>query len=292
MNTGTIDIAPDECDLATTLQAGQTFLWFTDDEGTLYDGADHDRYYTTYNGDVLICWQDDDGIHYRATGGLEERLEDRFRLHEPIDAVHERLQGHDAILDEALDTFRGLRVVNDPVFPTLISYLCSVQMRIPRIKTLVNTLAHEYGTPVEAAGREFLQFPTRQELAGATEDELRDLGIGYRAKYIDRTTDQLTEGLIDLDSIHEIDYRDAHERITELYGVGDKVADCVLLFGYGFTEAFPIDTWIRSAVETHYPEYHTDSYHGIAGRFRDRFGEDLGYAQQYLFHYMRQQEMA
>ncbi|MCJ7429215.1 MAG: 8-oxoguanine DNA glycosylase [Candidatus Nanohaloarchaeota archaeon QJJ-5] len=290
MRTGSYAIPQEEFDLATTLQAGQTFLWFTEDEGTLYDGDSHQRYYTTQDDDVLILWQDGDTIKYKATGGLEKTLEDRFRLHESLESIHERLQGHDSMLDEALASYRGLRLVNDPFVPTLISYLCSVQMRIPRIKKLVNTLAREYGDPVTVDGTEYLQFPSLEALAGADESELRDLGVGYRAKYIARTTDQLTDVDIDPASLQTKPYEDAHRTVKQFYGVGDKVADCVLLFGLGYTEAFPIDTWIRSAVEDHYPSYHADKYHGIADNFREVFGDDLGYAQQYLFHHMRQSE--
>lgn len=290
MRSGTREIASDELDLETTLQAGQTFAWFTDDEGHLYDGDDHERYYMTKDGHVLILWQDGDTLRYQATGGLEELIDERFRLHESLSSVHDRLRGHDQLLDEALDTHSGLRVVNDAFVPTLISYLCSVQMRIPRIKQMVNTLARTYGDTIEHDGSIFLQFPTIEQLAEASEDDLRDLGVGYRAQYIAETTGQLMQEEVDPSSISSLSYQDAHDEIKQLYGVGDKVADCVLLFGCGFTEAFPIDTWIRSAVEDHYPSYHADDYHAIASNFRDVFADDLGYAQQYLFHHMRTME--
>ncbi|MDY6771478.1 MAG: DNA glycosylase [Candidatus Nanohaloarchaea archaeon] len=286
MQEGTLQVGREELDLDTTMQVGQTFAWHRVDGSNLY-GDGEDRYYTTKDGDVLVLWQKDDLLHYRATGGMEDEIEDRLRLHESLDEITSRLQGTDPVLDEALDRYRGLRVLNDDVFPCLISYLCSVQMRIPRIKKLYDTLAREYGETIEAGGREFLQFPSVEQLAAASEQELRDLGVGYRAKYIAETTDQLRDGLVDLDGLAERGYREAHGELTELYGVGDKVADCVALFGCGHLEAVPIDTWIRTAVEEHYPQLHDDDYHAMADNLREFFAAHPGYAQEYLFHHIR-----
>jgi len=289
MNTGTIEVGQDELDLAMTMGVGQTFAWHRLDGSNLY-GSGQDRFYTTKGDDVLVLWQDDDELHYRATGGMEHEIEDRLRLHESLDTVTEMIRGQDELLDAALDRYRGLRVLKDDPFPCLVSYLCSVQMRIPRIKELYDALAREYGGTIEKDGQAFLRFPTLPELAEADEDELRDLGVGYRATYIAETTDQLMREEVSLDAVTDMSYRDAHEEIQELYGVGDKVADCVLLFGFGFTEAVPIDTWIRQAVADHYPHLHADDYHAMADNLREFLGEHPGYAQEYLFHHVRTME--
>lgn len=289
MRTGTVQLGPGELDLATTMEAGQTFAWHRSSGENLYTG-EGDRYYTTKGGDVLVLRQDGDTLHYRATGGLEREIEHRFRLHESLSEIMGQIRGTDRFLDRALDTYQGLRVLNDDLFPCLISYLCSVQMRIPRIKELYDTLAREYGEPVTVDGRTYLQFPTLQELAEASEEELRDLGVGYRATYIAETTSQLMREEVDLSALRDMTYRDAHDELKELYGVGDKVADCVALFGLGHLEAFPIDTWIRQAVEQHYPQLHADDYHAIADNFRE-YVDHVGYAQEYLFHYMRNEEL-
>lgn len=286
MNTGSIEVGREELDLGLTMSVGQTFAWHRLDGSNLYEGGE-DRFYTTKDGDVLILWQEGDTLQYRATGGLEHEIEDRLRLHEPLEEIVAGIRGEDALLDEALDRYRGLRVLNDDFFPCLISYLCSVQMRIPRIKQLYDTLAREYGGTIREDGKEFLRFPSLPELAEATEDELRDLGIGYRATYIAETTDQLMREEVTPEALEAMEYRDAHAAIQELYGVGDKVADCVLLFSLGFMEAVPIDTWIRQAVEEQYPHLHDEDYHGMADNLRGLFGEHPGYAQEYLFHHVR-----
>ncbi len=289
MRSGSLDLEDGELDLATTMEVGQTFTWHKLSGENLYTG-DGDRYYTTQDGDVLILWQDGNTLHYRATGGMEQQIDDRLRLHESLNEFKQAIRGRDDHLDEALDRFSGLRILNDDFFPCLISYLCSVQMRIPQIKQMFDTLAREYGTTVEAGGREFLQFPKPQQLAEATEQDLRDLGVGYRARYIVETTGKLVQGEVSPEELRNMEYKDAHDEIQKLYGVGDKVADCVLLFSLGHLEAFPIDTWIRKAVKKHYPDFHADDYHAIGDNFRDYFGEHVGYAQEYLFHHIRTAE--
>lgn len=285
MRTGTLDIPVTEVNLDKTMQVGQTFSWHTMD-GQLYSDSTG-PYYTTSEGNVLILEQDSDGLHFQATGGMEHEIERRLRLHESLTDITAALRGADDILDKAMDTYPGMRVLHDDIFPCLISYLCSAQMRIPRIKQMVNALCDTYGDPVEVDGQRFRQFPTVQQLAEASEDDLRDLSLGYRAKYVAETTDQLIRGEVDLDELQHMDYKDAHNEIKKLHGVGNKVADCVLLFGAGHLDAFPVDTWIRKAVKQYYPDKHDSDYHALSDNFRDHFGQHTGYAQEYLFHYVR-----
>lgn len=289
LREGVMTVPEHELDLEATVSVGQTFAWYRLNGEHLYTG-ESDWVYTTRDGDVLMLRQDGDELHWRATGGMESEIEDRFRLHESLEEFRSAMEGHDVLLDEALDRYPGLRILNDDFFPCLISYLLSVQMRIPRIKDMYDTLAREYGETLQVDGNELLQFPTVEQLAAVSEDELRELGVGYRAKYIDRTTDQLIEGVVDPAELRGLPYREAHDRITELYGVGDKVGDCVLLFSCDQLQAFPIDTWIRQAIEQHYPEKHSDDYHAVGDRFREYFGEHVGYAQEYLFHHIRTRE--
>ncbi len=290
MIEGYIEVPAEELDLGTTLEVGQTFSWYKKKDGNLYT-SDGEKYYTTSEGELLVIWQENDKIHYKATGGMENQINKRFRLDESLVNIKKRLKGKDKFLDRALETYEGLRILNDDFFPCLISYLCSPQMRIPRIKNMFNSLAERYGTKVQVNGKTYLQFPTVDQLSEASEEELRDLGIGYRAKYIVETVEQLMNGEVSLEEIKDMDYREAHDEIKKLYGVGDKVADCVLLFGAGKLEAFPVDTWIKKAVKKHYPEMYDKNYRKLGDNFRDFFGEKYtGYAQEYLFHYMRNHE--
>lgn len=289
MREGYLEVDDDELDLRTTMEVGQTFSWHKLSGENLYTGDGY-RYYTTSDGDVLILWQEGGRLHYRASGGMEKEVDQRLRLHESLSSITEELEGRDEVLDRAMERYQGLRILNDDIFPCLVSYLCSPQMRIPRIKKMFDSISEKYGSTVRKKGEEFLQFPTVEELSEATEDDLRHLGVGYRAKYIVKTVERIQKGVVDLERLEEMDYYVAHEEIKKLYGVGDKVGDCVLLFGAGHTEAFPVDTWIKKAVKRHYPDMYHSDYMELADNFRKYFGKYTGYAQEYLFHHMRDQE--
>ncbi|ELK45386.1 DNA N-glycosylase [Haloferax sp. BAB-2207] len=126
-------------------------------------------------------------------------------------------------------------------------------MRVSRIFGMQSRLRETYGERVEFDGETYFAYPTPERLAEATEDELRDLSLGYRAPYVRRTAEMVATGEATPAEARGRDYEDAREFLTTFVGVGDKVADCVLLFSLDYLEAVPLDTWIRSAIEEHYP---------------------------------------
>lgn len=270
-------------DLEETMTCGQTFCWHRID-GKLYeDGKPH--FYTFRNREPLIVEQKDNGDIVAETELSKEEVEEALGLHHNLEEIFDTFP-EDENLEKARDELWGLRIVQDEFFPCMISYLLSPQMRIPRIKKMHNSIAREYGEEVEVNGRELLRFPTPEELAEATEDELRDLGTGYRAKYIVETM-KILQSDFSHEEMDDMGYEDAREYMKQLYGVGDKVADCVLLFSKGFYEAYPIDTWANQALKENYPELHSDDYDEVSRNMREHFGEYSGYAQEYLFHAAR-----
>ena len=269
-------------DLELTMTCGQTFCWHRT-EGELY-GEGVSEFYTFRKREPLIVKQNQDNLVAKTDLTKEEVLK-ALGLDKDLEKVFSSFP-EDERLDKAKEELWGLRIVQDEFFPCLISYLCSPQMRIPRIKEMHNEMAREFGEIRKVDGKELLRFPTREELSEATEDELRDLGIGYRAKYIVETLDILQEDF-GHSEIESMDYEDAREYMKNLYGVGDKVADCVLLFSKNFHEAYPLDTWALQAVEKHYPEHHSDDYDQASKNLRDHFGDYSGYAQEYIFHAAR-----
>jgi N-glycosylase/DNA lyase len=278
----TYSIPAENFDLELTLTCGQTFCWHRT-QGELY-GEGNDRFYTFRNGKPLIVEQEDGELRVETELGREQ-VEEALGLHHELDEIFGKFP-EDPRLEKAKQELWGLRVVQDEFFPCLISYLCSPQMRIPRIKKMHNEIAREYGEVREVKGEELLRFPTQEELSQASEEELRELGIGYRAKYISETLDILEEGF-DHTEMDEMNYIEARSHLKQLYGVGDKVADCVLLFSKGFHQAYPLDTWALQAVEKHYPEHHSDDYDEASENLRKHFGEYSGYAQEYIFHAAR-----
>ncbi len=269
-------------DLELTMTCGQTFCWHRIN-GELYEeGEPH--FYTFRDGKPLIVEQIDEEVIARTELPRKE-VERALGLHHDLEGIFSTFP-EDKNLEKASEELWGLRIIQDEFFPCLISYLCSPQMRIPRIKQMHNDMAEKFGEVREVDGIKMRRFPTLEELSQASEDELRDLGVGYRAKYIVESIKILQEEFEE-QKFEELDYEEAREHMKNLYGVGDKVADCVLLFSQGYHEAYPIDTWAKKALEKNYPELHSDDYDEASRNMRDYFGEKAGYAQEYLFHAAR-----
>ncbi|WP_435174670.1 DNA-3-methyladenine glycosylase family protein [Halorussus sp. AFM4] len=283
-------------DLQATLESGQTFLWRRDD-GRTYEAADPtggSAWYRTVVGghadgptDVVRVRQRDGLLEWEATTDADALLADRLRLDDDLPAIFERIPDDD-LLAEARAAYSGLRIVNDPFFPCLISFICSAQMRVERIHGMQTALAREFGETRRVDGETYHAYPTPERLAAATEAALRELGLGYRAPYVKRSAELVASGEATADDVRGLDYEAAREAMQAFVGVGDKVADCVLMFSLGYLEAVPLDTWIRKAIAEHYPDCEKGSYAETSDAVRAAFGgEYAGYAQTYVFHYLR-----
>jgi N-glycosylase/DNA lyase len=277
------EIQASDFDLEMTLTCGQTFCWHRMD-GELYGDTEdsNSKFYTFRKEKPMIVEQKREKI--LAQSKLpENEIRKALGLEKDLHKISSTFP-EDEKLMYALEKLSGLRIVQDEFFPCLISYLCSPQMRIPRIKKMHDRISQEYGETVEINGNELLKFPTLEMLSEASEQDLRDLGLGYRAKYVVNTVEILQEeGLAISD-----DYDVAREDLKRLYGVGDKVADCVLLFSLGFYQAYPLDTWALKVVEKDYPELYSEDYGEVSENLREYFGPYCGYAQEYLFHAARE----
>jgi len=296
-------------DLYATLESGQSYGWRRED-GRDYEGHGPDAwgedppwYARVVDGEVLRVRQRDGLLEWEGTADLEPALRRLLRLDDDLPAILGSAP-EDPLFSSAIEYAPGLRLVRDPPFETLVAFICSTQMRVARIHGMVTALSREFGEPVEAWGRTYHAFPEPETLAATTEAELRDLGLGYRAPYVVETARLVAEeGLHPTDAAGE-PYEDARESLTRFVGVGDKVADCVLLFSLGYLEAVPLDTWIQSAIAEHYPDCDRGSYAETSRAIRERFGaaaseasgdssdasdggEHAGYVQTYVFHYLR-----
>ncbi len=275
-------IPAEDFDLELTMTCGQTFCWHRMN-GELY-GEGGSNFYTFRNGKPLIVEEKEDRLFVETELSRPE-VEEALGLHHDLDEIFSGFP-EDRRLEKAKMELWGLRIVQDEFFPCLISYLCSPQMRIPRIKKMHDEIAREYGAVENIEGQRLLRFPFQEELSKASEDELRELGVGYRAKYIAETLDIMEESF-DHGKMDGMSYGRAREYLKNLYGVGDKVADCILLFSKGFYQAYPLDTWALKVVERHYPEHNSDDYDEASENLRKHFGDYSGYAQEYIFHAAR-----
>lgn len=288
MERGAVDIESlaGGLDLRHTLESGQSYLWNRLDGGMYDDVAVGQWYETVVEGTYLRVRQRNGTLEWRSTDDAVPILRRLLRLDDDLPSIYETLP-EDPLIDQAFQRYSGMRLVQDPVFPCLISFICSAQMRVERIYRMQRRLAKAYGDAIELDGRTVHAFPRPSQLATATETDLRELGLGYRAPYVRDTARMVANGE-DPATAAELPYAEARDYLTRFVGVGDKVADCVLLFSLGYLEAVPLDTWIRSAIEDAYPECDRGSYADTSAAIRRTFGGGYaGYAQTYVFHHLR-----
>jgi N-glycosylase/DNA lyase len=298
MKRGQIPIASLEggFDLQSTLESGQSYLWWREDGNDYETGTHGDSgwYLTTTRatGDpaVVRVRQTDGRIEWESTVDAAPVLRDRLGLDDDLPAIRAATPDDD-LVQTAYDEYPGMRIVRDPAFAGTISFICSAQMRVSRIHGMQQALREAYGTPVRFDGGTYHAFPTPEQLAAASEADLRDLKLGYRAPYVKRTAEMVAAGEAAPADAAGLPYEEARDYLTQFVGVGDKVADCVLLFSLGYLEAVPLDTWIRKTIEEYYPDCDRGNYVETSRAIRERLGgEYAGYAQTYVFHYLRNRD--
>ena len=288
LERGLIDI--DRCsggvDLRLTIETGQSYLW-RGEGGQLYEEIPPNWYYIVLDGEYLRVKQTDRGLEWESTSDGESLLCHLLRLNDDLYEIFETIPS-DKWVTAAVDKYLGMRLVQDPTFPCLISFICSTQMRVERIHRMVSNLSERFGPAVEVDGRLYHGFPKAEHLAEVSEEELRSMSLGYRAPYVIDTANLVVTGELHPEDVASLEYEDARAELTRFVGVGNKVADCVLLFSLGYLEAVPLDTWIQRMIEERYPWCNKGNYHETSRAIRDYFGETYaGYAQTYLFHYFR-----
>ena len=244
--------------LGQILDCGQCFRWFRLPDGS-WSGAAGSSF-------VRITRENLSGV--LATGFWGRY----FDLGLDYGAIRERFRALDPVLGEAVRYAPDLRILNQDPWEALCSFILSQCNNIGRIKGLVRRLCRAYG---EDCG-EGWSFPPPQALARLSERDLRALGCGYRAAYVLDAARRVSEGRLDFGRLRRIPLPEARRALTEISGVGPKVADCALLYGLHRLEAFPTDVWMKRAMKTLFP-----------GRSPEDFGEYAGVAQQYIFHYSR-----
>lgn len=216
-----------------------------------------------------------------------------FRLADDLPYITSKIN-RDETIRAAVRHLYGLRIMRQDPWECLISFICATFANIPRIKGMIQGLCHRFGGKITRGGIQFYGFPRKEVLAEASVHELLDCNVGYRAKYIKKTSQSLVDSKFSLDALRKTSYEEARESLLCLAGVGEKVADCVLLFSLEKQEAFPVDIWIRRILQTHYRcHFHntnlenrnlTPRLYKMFNDFgRQYFGRYAGYAQEYLY---------
>ncbi len=190
------------------------------------------------------------------------------------------------ILVESAKAGKGIRILNQNPVEMLFSFMVSQNNNIPRIKNSINKICSLLGEEKVFDGDKYYSFPDINSLKEQSVDFYKSVGLGYRAEYFLRLAKNLADGVVDLDTIKNLSTKELKKELIKIYGIGEKVADCVLLFGFKRTDSFPVDTWIDKVYREDF--LGTEKDRGkITAFFLEKFKENSGYFQQYLFYYKR-----
>jgi N-glycosylase/DNA lyase len=262
-------------DLTLTLECGQVFHWVREGAGWL--GAIGDRaMYVEQRGEELLV-----------PAGTEKLAHHYFALDHPLAEICASFP-EDPAMQAARDFCRGMRIIRQPAWECIATFITSSMKQVAHIAQISHTLRRRYGRRVTWNGHELFAYPTPEALASLKEEDLRACALGYRAKNLLGSARMIAAGEVSLEAIARMDDEAARAELCRLPGVGEKVANCALLFGFERVRAFPIDVWIERVLrEIYFPRKRRVT----VGRLRDfsasYFGEYGGYAQQYLFHHAR-----
>jgi N-glycosylase/DNA lyase len=265
--------------LRRTLTCGQAFRWTVD--GHTARGV--------FAGKSIELRQRDGGIEVSGLRAPVEltRLSHYLGLDQPLARV-ERELSTDRVMRRILPSTSGIGLLRQEPWECLISFVVSAFNNIPKVEMTLDRLCGRFGEPLNGTA---WSFPSPDRLARATLPELRRCVLGYRAPYVRDIARHVDSGRFDLGTLPTLPYDEARKQLLTLPGVGEKVADCVLLFACGKGEAFPVDVWVKRAVERWYFMGALKPVRAVRAFARGQFGALAGYAQQHLFYYARQRRI-
>lgn len=250
--------------LPLTLDCGEAFRWEEQEDGS-WSGIVRNKFLNIKNENGCFI------LKNTSLEDFENIWRNYFDLDRDYEAICKRLS-LDPLVSQTIDEYYGIRILNQEPWESLVSFIISQQNNIKRIKGIIKRLCAAYGKEI-APG--LFGFPSAQALSRLEVSDLEAIGAGYRAKYIKKLADDVAAGRINPDEIKNMSLDEARSALLEIYGVGIKVADCTLLFGFGFLECFPVDVWMKRVLE-YYPNGLPECFKGYEG-----------IAQQYLFHWAR-----
>jgi N-glycosylase/DNA lyase len=280
------DVVAFDFDLALTLDSGQTFHWEKESLG--FVGAIGERaVYVEQRGSVLQVREGEPpsrGSRRPALPGIIARY---FALDHPLAEISASLPD-DPTMQAALGYCRGLRIMRQPRWECLATFITSSMKQVAHIRQISSALRKRFGTGLSIRETQVYAFPSAKKLAGLTEKELRDCGLGYRARNLLTTAQRVAIGEADLESWRVLPDDELRAQLCALPGVGPKVANCVMLFAYERLRAFPIDVWVERVLrQKYFPRRRRMTARQLREFTAKHFGENGGYAQQYLFHHAR-----
>ncbi len=261
--------------ISDTLECGQVFRFKPFENGFIVISADKLAYVYETANKVFI---DGDDYFY-----------DYFDLGRDYKNIVNSVIGYDIPqITSACEKYKGIRILKQSSYEALISFIISQNNNIPRIKSIIERLCQNLGEKKSYNGIDYFTFPSLESLASKDEKFYKSMGLGYRAEYIEKTAKGLLNGEIDLNKLNTLSTENLRKALLKIKGIGEKVADCVIFFGFGRTDSFPVDTWIEKFYREDLKGELTDRKK-ISTELVSRFKEYSGYVQQYVFHAKRNQ---
>ena len=261
-----------ETNIEDTINSGQVFLW------------------KKYNSK----WY---GVNGKKTLILEDKLDVKsreihnfFRFDDDFQKIKKQLS-KDNVMKKAISNFPGMRILRQDPFQCYISFIVSSNSNIPNIQTRLQKLSQRFGERKMIDGMEFFLFPKPEKLANASITDIAKCGLGYRTKYVKKAAIAVDNGMINFSSLKKLDYQEARDSLCQVFGIGKKVADCILLFSLDKLEAVPLDRWVLRILQKYYSKEFQittktiteKTYDDLHDKIVDHFGKYSGYGQQFLF---------
>jgi N-glycosylase/DNA lyase len=265
-------------------ECGQCFRWNEEPDGSYTGIFGHNVLNVKEEKDIVIT-----GI---CNGDIEDICKNYFDLDRNYEEIKETLSLIDDNMKESIKYGEGIRILNQDLWEMIISFIISANNNIPRIKGIIERMSAKYGQEIKFRGKSYYTFPTIDELSQASVKDLKDLGLGFRDRYVYETTKKIKEGKINLENLKQEPTKEVRKQLLTLTGVGPKVADCIMLFStLKRFDVFPVDVWVRRVMNDLYIHNEDETKVNkkqIQEIARDKFGALEGIAQQYLFYWKRE----
>lgn len=279
--------SPNSFELKDIFDCGQCFRWNKEND---------DSYTGIWKNNVVNVKKENGNIIFTGVSSsddFEEEINKYFDMNRDYEEIKEKLSKIDDNMKTSIEYGKGIRILNQELWETIISFIISANNNIPRIKGIIERLSKNYGKKIEWNGKEYYTFPTPEELKNVTVEEYRSLGLGFRDIRLYETTKMILDKEIDLEKLqNNPNTIEVREKLLSLSGVGPKVADCILLFStLKRFEVFPIDVWVRRVMNDLYIKNEDEnkvSKKQIENLAKEKFGDLAGLAQQYLFYWRRE----
>lgn len=273
-------------ELRDIFECGQCFRWNKQEDGS-YTGV--------FKNNVLNVKKNKDEIIFEGIceNEIQQTVENYFDLNRNYEKIKEQLSKIDQNMKMSIEYGNGIRILNQDLWETIISFIISANNNIPRIKGIIERLSEKYGDEIKYKGNKYYTFPTQEQLKNVTVEEYRKLGLGFRDIRLYETTKMILNKQVDIENMkNNPNTIEVREELLKLSGVGPKVADCILLFSdLKRFEIFPIDVWVRRVMNDLYIKNEDETKVNkkqIEKIANEKFGDLAGLAQQYLFYWRRE----